>query len=55
VDERTLNTEQVQVERKTFVFLLKENPRGRFVCGSLRKAAGIPTASSFRIPAWQTS
>lgn len=31
VDERTLSTEQVQVERKTFVFLLKENPRGRFV------------------------
>lgn len=30
-DERTLSTEQVQVERKTFVFLLKENSRGRFV------------------------
>lgn len=31
VDEKTLHTEQVQVERKMFVFLLKENPRGRFV------------------------
>ena len=31
VDERTLSTEQVQVERKTFIFLLKENPRGRFM------------------------
>lgn len=31
VDERTLGTEQVQIERKTFVFLLKENPRGRFL------------------------
>lgn len=31
MDERTLSTEQVQVERKTFVFLLKENPCGRFV------------------------
>lgn len=31
VDERTLSTEQVQVERKTFVFMLKENPRGRFM------------------------
>lgn len=31
VDERTLSTEQVQVERKTFVFQLKENPRGRFL------------------------
>lgn len=31
VNEQTLSTEQVQVERKTFVFMLKENPRGRFV------------------------
>lgn len=31
VEEKTLHTEQVQVERKTFVFRLKENPRGRFV------------------------
>lgn len=31
MDEKTLHTEQVQVERKTFVFLLKENQRGRFV------------------------
>jgi hypothetical protein len=31
VNEDTLKSEQVQVERKTFVFLLKENPRGRFL------------------------
>lgn len=31
VDEKTLHVEQLQVERKTFVFLLKNNPRGRFV------------------------
>jgi PurA ssDNA and RNA-binding protein len=29
--EATLKLEQVQIERKTFVFLLKENPRGRFL------------------------
>lgn len=29
--EDTLKTEQVQVERKTFVFTLKENSRGRFL------------------------
>jgi len=31
VNEDTLKSEQLQVERKTFVFLLKENPRGRFL------------------------
>lgn len=31
VNEETLRTEQVQIERKTFVFTLKENPRGRFL------------------------
>jgi len=30
-DEDTLKSEQIQVERKTFVFLLKENPRGRLL------------------------
>ena len=30
-NEDTLKTEQVQIERKTFVFTLKENPRGRFL------------------------
>ena len=31
VAEETLKTEKVQIERKTFVFTLKENPRGRFL------------------------
>jgi len=31
VEEESLKTEKIQVERKTFVFTLKENPRGRFL------------------------
>ena len=31
VVEETIKTEKVQIERKTFVFTLKENPRGRFL------------------------
>jgi hypothetical protein len=31
VHEDTLKTDKVQIERKTFVFTLKENPRGRFL------------------------
>jgi hypothetical protein len=31
VNEETLHTEQVQIERKSFIFTLKENPRGRFL------------------------
>ena len=31
VNEDTLKTDQVQIERKTFVLTLKENPRGRFL------------------------
>ncbi len=31
VSEDTLRTEKIQIERKTFVFTLKENPRGRFL------------------------
>ena len=31
VVEETLKTDKVQIERKTFVFTLKENPRGRFL------------------------
>jgi len=31
VQEDTLKSGQVQIERKTFVFTLKENPRGRFL------------------------
>ena len=29
--EDTLRTEKLQVERKSFLFTLKENPRGRFL------------------------
>lgn len=31
VNEDTLKSEQVQIERKTFILTLKENPRGRFL------------------------
>ena len=31
VNEDLLKLERVQIERKTFVFTLKENPRGRFL------------------------
>jgi hypothetical protein len=31
VVEETLKTDKIQVERKTFVISLKENPRGRFL------------------------
>ena len=31
VQEDTLKTDKVQIERKTFIFTLKENPRGRFL------------------------
>jgi hypothetical protein len=31
VPEETLRTEKLQVERKTFILMLKENPRGRFL------------------------
>ena len=30
-NEDTLKTEKIQIERKTFLFALKENPRGRFL------------------------
>jgi hypothetical protein len=30
-NEETLRSDKVQIERKTFVFSLKENPRGRFL------------------------
>jgi hypothetical protein len=29
--EDTLRSEKLQIERKTFLFALKENPRGRFL------------------------
>lgn len=31
VNEELLKSERIQIERKTFVFTLKENPRGRFL------------------------
>lgn len=31
MNEETLRTDRIQVERKTFIFTLKENPRGRFL------------------------
>jgi hypothetical protein len=31
IAEDTLKTEKIQVERKTFVITLRENPRGRFL------------------------
>ena len=31
VPEETIRTDKIQIERKTFVFALKENPRGRFL------------------------
>src|SRR5512136_2201159 len=31
VVEETIKNDKIQIERKTFVFTLKENPRGRFL------------------------
>ena len=31
VSEECLRTERLQIERKAFIFALKENPRGRFL------------------------
>lgn len=31
VAEETIKTDKIQIERKTFVISLKENPRGRFL------------------------
>ncbi|HVV71853.1 MAG TPA: RNA-binding protein [Verrucomicrobiae bacterium] len=30
-NEETLRSEKIQIERKTFILALKENPRGRFL------------------------
>lgn len=30
-NDETLHTEKIQIERKTFILTLKENPRGRFL------------------------
>jgi hypothetical protein len=47
--EDTLKSEKIQIERKTFVFSLKENPRGRFLritedVGGRRDAIIIPSS-----------
>ena len=47
VQEDTLKSATIQIERKTFVFTLKENPRGRFLritedVGGRRDAIIIP-------------
>jgi len=39
VNEDTLKSDKVQIERKTFVFALKENPRGR-VLGNTEDVGG---------------
>jgi PurA-like ssDNA and RNA-binding protein len=31
VNEDTIKSDKIQIERKTFLFALKENPRGRFL------------------------
>ena len=31
MSEDTLHTAEIQIERKLFIFTLKENPRGRFL------------------------
>lgn len=31
VSEESLRTERIQIERKSFILALKENPRGRFL------------------------
>ena len=48
VQEDTLKSAQVQIERKTIAFILKENPRGRFLrisedAGGRRNAIIIPS------------
>ena len=47
VQEDTLKSEEVQIERKTFYLTLKENPRGRFLriseeCNAKRNSIIIP-------------
>jgi hypothetical protein len=49
VVEDTIKTEKIQVERKSFLFSLKENPRGRFLritedVGGRRDAIIIPVS-----------
>jgi len=50
-NEEGLKTERLQIERKAFVFSLKENPRGRF----LRITEDVAIPSSYRRRAWRIS
>lgn len=48
IPEETIRIERLQVERKSFIFTLKENPRGRFLritedVGGRRDSIIIPT------------
>lgn len=48
-NEETLKTGKIQIERKTFTFYLKENPRGRFLritedVGGRRDAIIVPAS-----------
>jgi len=52
IQEDTLKSGQVQIERKNFVFTLKENPRGRFL--RITEDVGV-TPSLFHPPAWKSS
>ncbi len=55
VNEDTLKTEKITIERKTFIFTLKENPRGRFLritedVNGRRDNVIIPSTGLGRIP-----
>jgi len=54
VQEDTLKSGQVQIERKTITFILKETRAADFSALS-RKGVGIAPASSFHPPAWPNS
>ncbi len=47
-EEEVLKTERIQIERKTFIFTLRENPRGRYLritedAGGRRDTVIIPS------------
>ena len=49
VQEETIRSEKIQVERKTFLLILKENARGRFLritedVGGRRDSIIVPTS-----------
>jgi len=51
---RHFKTEKIQIERKTFVFTLKENPRGRFL-RITEDVGGRRDNIIIRPPAWRIS